>query len=80
MHENAPNCTILEKILWRACPRSPLAKRMGKIFLTLPLPNPGYAPHPVSADHYHSLSGIQAELVRQLWLQATSTCKPICKF
>ena len=28
IHKNAPNCTILKKILGRACPRTPLAKRM----------------------------------------------------
>ena len=28
IHQNAPNCTILKKILGGACPRTSLAKRM----------------------------------------------------
>ena len=60
VHQNAPNCTILKKILGGACPRTPLAKHMAspcaacrfvtckftnlKKILGPPLPNPGDAP------------------------------------
>ena len=52
IHQNAPNCTILKKILGGACPRTPLAKRMALPCQSEkniscpppPLPNPGDAP------------------------------------
>ena len=47
-HQNAPNCTILKKILGGACPQTPLRhiqiSKSKKKFLPPPLPNPGYAP------------------------------------
>ena len=58
IHQNAPNCTILKKILGGACPRTPITKRMAKPCSACrcatckfqnrkkfcpPLPNPGYA-------------------------------------
>ena len=59
IHQNAPNCTILKKILGGACPRTPPSKAHGKSEKNFPppppLPNPGDAPASLYTTCIHLL-------------------------
>ena len=73
IHQNAPNCTILKKILGGACPRTPLAKRMASpckisnsekyIFCPPCMPKPGDAPGDLMLLYYTLLARLAAKML-----------------